>query len=83
AEADAIAAGGQEAVANAIYGGKWGAKNLGNTQEGDGWNFHGRGYVQLTGRSNYAAAGKELGLDFTANPGLAADRDTAAKVAVH
>ena len=28
------------------------AKRLGDTQKGDGVLFHGRGYVQLTGRSN-------------------------------
>ena len=44
----------QPAIANCIYGGVWGAKNLGNTQPGDGWRFIGRGLKQLTGRANYA-----------------------------
>lgn len=83
AEAAAIARGGPESVANAIYGGSWGARKLGNTQEGDGWTFHGRGYVQLTGRSNYEAAGRDLNLDLTGNPDLAANREVAAKIAVH
>ena len=37
--------------------------DLGNTQKGDGVLFHGRGYVQLTGRSNYGKAGKLVGSD--------------------
>lgn len=44
----------EEAIANIIYGGEWGLKNLGNTQPGDGFKFIGRGLIQLTGRNNYA-----------------------------
>ena len=40
----------QEAIANVIYGGEWGRVNLGNTKEGDGWLFRGRGPLQVTGR---------------------------------
>src|ERR1700722_18014116 len=36
-QADRITAGGPKAVANAIYGGDWGATNLGNTEPGDAW----------------------------------------------
>lgn len=35
---------------------------LGNTQPGDGYLFRGRGYVQVTGRDNYAAISRDLGL---------------------
>lgn len=59
-EADALAYGrtpqhpaDQTTLANILYGGNWGAKNLGNTEPGDGWRFRGRGLKQLTGRSNY------------------------------
>lgn len=43
----------QNAIANILYGGEWGARNLGNTEPGDGARFIGRGLKQLTGRSNY------------------------------
>ena len=76
AEAQAITRGGPEAVANAIYGGEWGRTgSSGNTEPGDGWRFHGRGYVQLTGRYNYTRDGRELGLDLVENPDLAAPGD--------
>jgi putative chitinase len=35
---------------------------FGNTQAGDGLRFKGRGYVQITGRTNYEKLGKALGL---------------------
>jgi putative chitinase len=35
---------------------------LGNTQPGDGWRFRGRGIKQLTGRTNYTAFGKTVGM---------------------
>ena len=45
-----------------------GRKDLGNTQKGDGKCFKGRGSIQLTGRVNYRAAGKALGLDLEKHP---------------
>jgi predicted chitinase len=58
-----------------------GRRDLGNTQPGDGARFKGRGYIQLTGRANYAAAGKALGLDLVNQPELAARPENAARVA--
>ena len=43
-----------QAIANCLYGGEFGRKNLGNRLDGDGHRFLGRGYKQLTGRDNYA-----------------------------
>ena len=43
----------QVALANILYGGEFGRKQLGNTELGDGWKFRGRGLKQLTGRDNY------------------------------
>ncbi len=44
---------------------------LGNTKEGDGPRFKGRGFVQLTGRDNYTRFGQALGIDLTTQPDLA------------
>jgi len=43
----------EKAIANTIYGGQWGLKNLGNTKPLDGWLFRGNGSIQLTGRYNH------------------------------
>lgn len=58
------------------------AKILGNKVPGDGERYHGRGYVQLTGRDNYKMAGQALGIDLLNHPELAARPDVAAKIAV-
>ena len=58
------------------------AKTLGNVNVGDGIRYKGRGYIQLTGRYNYAKAGEALGLPLEQKPELAARPDVAAKVAL-
>ena len=83
AEAARITPGGPQAVADAMYGGPWGVRELRNTEPGDGWVFHGRGYVQLTGRDQYRSVGAAMGLDLLNRPDLAADRATAASIAIH
>src|SRR5690606_28021073 len=49
-----------------------GRRDLGNTQPGDGKRYKGRGPIQLTGRANYRAAGKALGIPLEEQPELAA-----------
>lgn len=63
----------QNALANILYGGPWGAANLGNTQPGDGWRYRGRGPGQVTGRANYAALERAVGLALVAQPEILAD----------
>lgn len=62
--------------------GKERAKNLGNTEAGDGARFHGRGIFQLTGRYNYTVFGKRLGIDLVKNPELAADPKVSVQLAL-
>lgn len=64
----------QRALANLLYGGEWGRKNLGNTEPDDGWRFRGRGLKQLTGRGNYRAFAVFMGdSDLLAHPERIAD----------
>lgn len=59
-----------------------GRKDLGNTQKGDGEKFMGRGFVQLTGRRNYADWSKRTGLDLLKEPQLVEAYPVAARVLV-
>jgi predicted chitinase len=58
------------------------AKILGNKNIGDGERFHGRGFIQLTGRDNYRMAGQALGINLLKQPELAEKPDIAAKIAI-
>jgi len=58
------------------------AKRLGNIQAGDGVRFCGRGFVQLTGRSNYANWAQKTGRDLTGHPELALDVVVATQILV-
>jgi predicted chitinase len=59
-----------------------GRADLGNTQPGDGARYKGRGFIQITGRANYTAAGKALGIDLVNHPELAERPDIATKVSI-
>jgi putative chitinase len=56
-----------EKIANKVYGGR---ADLGNTEDGDGWRFCGKGLIQLTGRSNVTTCGDALGQPFAEHPEL-------------
>ncbi len=72
----------QAAIANAIYGGAWGAKALGNTQPGDGAKYVGRGLIQLTGRANVQAAMGWLRGRMTVVPDLVTNPEELARPAL-
>jgi hypothetical protein len=57
-----------------------GRAELGNTTKGDGVLFHGRGYVQLTGRRNYADWAKRLDIPLLTKPDLALGPEIAADI---
>jgi len=60
-----------EKIANKVY-----ANRMGNGDEasGDGWKYKGAGYIQLTGKDNYAAFDKFVDDDIMANPDLVATK---------
>ena len=57
-------------------------KMLGNTKTGDGALYHGRGYVQLTGRRNYTKAKTLTGVDLVNEPHLATEPELAYQIAI-
>jgi len=82
AELNAIK-GDQQKMGEMMYGsGTAMGRQMGNTEPGDGWKYRGRGFIQLTGKNNYAAASKAIYGDdrLVKNPDLVNDPQVAAEV---
>jgi putative chitinase len=60
-----------EKIANKVYASRMGN---GNEASGDGYNYRGRGYIQLTGKENYASFDKVVDEDILAAPDLVATK---------
>jgi len=69
-DAQAVAAGGPEKVAERLYSGR-----MGNAPEGagEGFKYRGRGFIQLTGKQNYTKFGYASNPDAVAEPAGAAE----------
>lgn len=78
ADARALIAKGQVAVANYLYGGRYG--NRPNTN--DGWDYRGGGWTQNTFRDNYFILQNMTGIKFGDNPKLIEDMENAAIAAM-
>ena len=74
---------GQVKFFNIYYADKYRGEDykLGNTEEGDGFRFRGRGPIQLTGKAQYKKYGDMIGVDLVQNPHLVVtDKDVALAV---
>jgi putative chitinase len=60
-----------EAIANVVYGNRMGN---GDKNSGDGFRYRGRGFLGLTGKSNYKAFGDFIGVDLVKDPDLVATK---------
>lgn len=58
-------------IGSRVYGSRMGN---GDEASGEGFKYHGRGYIQLTGKDNYRAFSTFIGEDCVANPDLVATK---------
>jgi predicted chitinase len=64
-----------EKLANHVY-----KSTDGNSEPGDGFKYRGRGFIQHTGKNQYAALAKGSGIDLLSNPDALNSPEIAAKV---
>jgi len=57
-----------------------GRASLGNVLPGDGARYHGRGYIQITGRANYRAYSHAAGAALESNPEMALNPVVSARI---
>lgn len=65
-------------LGNTVYANRMGN---GDFASGDGYNFRGRGWMQLTGRESYQKCGKGISVDLVADPDLLLADEVALKSA--
>lgn len=76
--------GNPSAIAERVYGlgNPRKARELGNTEPGDGFRYRGGGILQTTGRANYRRMGQKVGVDFETHPEFVCFADHALKPAL-
>jgi predicted chitinase len=68
--------GNEQKIANYVYASRYGNSD---TASGDGYNFRGGGFIQLTFKSNYRDVGSKIGVDLVSDPSQISDPKIAAK----
>lgn len=77
-KAKEIFAGGIKSIGNFVYNGRLG-NSIGSD---DGYNYRGRGIIQLTGKANYKEFSKHINVDLVSMPSLAKEKYNALLIAL-